>query len=175
MSVLTTTRLTLTPLSGDDAPFILELLNDPTWLRFIGDRGVRTVEQARTYIENGSNQSFSRHGFGSFLVRLTAKGKPLGVCGLYQRDYLPGPDVGFAFLPAHTGQGYAHEATAAIMAHGRTALGLTRFLAICSPDNASSVKLLAKLGLRFDRTIRAPAGNEDLSLFTSDPAPAVAT
>ena len=175
MSVLTTTRLTLAPLSVDDAPFMLELLNDPTWLRFIGDRGVRTIEQARTYIENGSIQSFVRHGFGSFLVRLTATGTPLGVCGLYQRDYLPGPDVGFAFLPSHTGQGYAHEATAAIMAHGRTALHLNRFLAICSPDNAASVKLLGNLGLRFDRTIRAPGGNEDLSLFTTDPAPAVAT
>lgn len=172
MSVLTTTRLTLAPLAPDDAAFMLELLNDPAWLRFIGDRGVRSVDQARAYIETGSVQSFARHGFGSFLVRLTATGTPLGVCGLYQRDYLPGPDVGFAFLPSSTGRGYAHEATAALMAHGRAALGLTRFLAICSPDNAASVKLLGKLGLRLDRTIRAPAGNEDLLLFTSDPAPA---
>ena len=170
MSVLTTARLTLSPLSPDDAPFMLALLNDPAWLRFIGDRGVRTLDQARAYIENGSVQSFARHGFGSFLVRLTATGIPLGVCGLYQRDYLPGPDVGFAFLPAYNGQGYAHEATAALMTHGRTALGHPRFLAICSPDNAASVKLLTKLGLRFDRTVRAPAGNEDLSLFTTDPA-----
>ena len=130
-----------------------------------------TLDQARAYIENGSVHSFATHGFGSFLVRLTATGAPVGVCGLYRRDYLPSPDVGFAFLPAFTGQGYAYEATAALMAHGRTALSHTRFLAICSPANAASVKLLGKLGLRFDRTIRAPGGNEDLSLFTTDPAP----
>lgn len=175
MSVLTTARLTLSPLTPEDAPFVLELVNDRAWLRFIGDRGVRTLAQARAYIENGSVQSFARHGFGSFLVRLAATGTPLGVCGLYRRDYLPGPDVGFALLPAFTGQGYAYEAAAAVMTHGRTVLGLTSLLAICSPDNAASVKLLGKLGLRFDHTIRAPAGNEDLLVFTTDPSPAAAT
>ncbi len=174
LSAFTTPRLTLTPLSTDDAPFILTLLNDPGWLRFIGDRGVRTVDQARAYIENGSVQSYARHGFGAFLVRLTATGIPLGVCGLYQRDFLPGPDIGFAFLPQFTGHGYAREATSAIMTHARAALGHTRFLAIAAPDNTASLKLLAKLGLRFDRAIRVAADREELSLYTTDPAPAAA-
>jgi len=154
---------------------MLELLNDPTWIRFIGDRGVPHRRAGPLLHRERLHPKLRPSRLRFILVRLTATSTPLGVCGLYQRDYLPGPDVGFAFLPASTGQGFAHEATSAIMAHGRTALHLNRFLAICSPDNAASVKLLGKLGLRFDRTIRAPGGNEDLSLFTTDPTPAVAT
>ena len=168
MPSLSTVRLTLAPVTVDDAPFILALLNDPTWLRFIGDRGVRTLDQARHYIEHGSIRSFARHGFGSFVVRRTADGAPVGACGLYQRDYLPGPDVGFAFFPGFTRQGYAFEAASAVLAHGRADLGLTRILAICSPDNVASIALLTKLGLRFDRSIRIADGSEELSLFTTD-------
>jgi RimJ/RimL family protein N-acetyltransferase len=171
MPALTTARLTLTPISAADAPFMLTLLNDPSWLRYIGDRGIRTVDQARAYIENGSIHSFAHHGFGSFVVRITATGAPIGVCGLYQRDYLPAPDVGFAFLPPFTGQGYASEATAATLAHGRTTLGMPRILAITTPANTASVKLLSKLGLRFEKMIAAPTGTEELRLFTTEPAP----
>ena len=175
MPALTTARLTLTPMSVDDAPFMLALLNEPSWLRFIGDRGIRTLDQARTYIENGSVQSFARHGFGSFLVRLTATGTPIGTCGLYQRDTLPATDIGFAFLSQFTGRGYAFEAATAIMAHGRTDLGLKRILAITSPDNTASIKLLTKLGLRFDQMISLAADRAEVRLFTTEPPPTTDT
>lgn len=174
MPALTTARLTLTPMSVDDAPFMLALLNDPAWLRFIGDRGIRTLDQARNYIENGSVQSFVRHGFGSFLVRLTATHTPIGTCGFYQRDTLPAADIGFAFLPPFTGHGYAFEAASALMAHGRTTLGLDRILAITSPDNITSIKLLEKLGLRFGKMLRLTGDSPEVRLFTTDPATALA-
>lgn len=172
MPALTTARLTLTPISAADASFMLTLLNDPSWLRAIGDRGIRTVDQARAYIENGSVQSFAQRGFGSFLVRLKTTLTPIGVCGLYRRDTLSDPDIGFAFLPQFTGQGYAFEAAAATLAHGHTTLGMPRILAITTPANTASIKLLGKLGLRFEKMIAAPIGNEELRLFTTEPAPA---
>lgn len=171
MPALTTARLTLTPMSPADAPFMLGLLNEPAWLRSIGDRGIRTIDQAREYIEQGSVRSFAQRGFGSFLVRVKTAGIPIGVCGLYQRDYLPDPDIGFAFLPQFTGQGYALESAAATLAHGRTTLNLPRILAITTPANTASIRLLDKLGLRFDRLIRVPTRDEELRLFTTDPAP----
>ncbi len=169
MPALTTARLTLTPMSIDDAPFMLALLNDSSWLRFIGDRGIRTLDQARMYIENGSVQSFAQRGFGSFLVRVEATGTPIGTCGFYQRDTLPAADIGFAFLPQYTGQGYALEATTELMKHGRTALGFDHILAITSPDNTASIKLLTNLGLRFDRIIRLTADAGEVRLFTTEP------
>ena len=168
MKVLETDRLILRWLSTDDAEFILELLNDPAFLRFIGDKGVRTLEDARNYILNGPVDMYTRLGFGLYRVGLKESGIPIGICGLIKRDGLDDVDLGFAFLPQFRAQGYAYEAAAAVMTYGKVALGLKRIVAITSPDNDASGRLLEKLGLRFERMIRLSAGAEEVRLFVSD-------
>jgi [ribosomal protein S5]-alanine N-acetyltransferase len=153
---LTTPRLTLRRMAPGDAAFMLALLNTPGWLRFIGDRGVRTLAQAEQYIVNGPMATVAARGFGFDVVTLTASGEPIGICGLAQRDYLDAPDIGFAFLPDFGGQGFALEAAQAVMAQARGALGLARILATTRPDNVSSQRLLEKIGLRLDRTMPHP-------------------
>jgi len=162
---LATSRLQLRRLTADDAPFILELLNEPSWIRFIGDRGVRTLDDARRYIAEGPVAMYERHGVGLLLVESKSDGDRLGMCGLLRRDALPDPDIGFAFLPRHWGKGYALEAAAAVLEHARTGLGFSRIVAITSIDNESSIRLLEKLGMAFQRVIRMPGEDEDLNLF----------
>ncbi|HEU5097697.1 MAG TPA: GNAT family N-acetyltransferase [Roseiflexaceae bacterium] len=147
--VLETDRLILRRFSAGDAAFILELVNDPGWLRFIGDRGVRTLEDARNYIQNGPVEMYDRLGFGLYAVDLKGGGTPIGMCGLLKRATLPAVDLGFAFLPRFAGQGYAAEAAAAVLAYAHQALGLARVLAITSPDNTRSIKLLERIGFQF--------------------------
>lgn len=146
MSVLDTERLRLRPLVGADAPFIVELLNEPGWLRFIGDRGVRDLETARAYIENGPRVMYARLGFGLYCVE-SKQGTPLGMCGLLKRDNLEYVDLGFAFLARYQGFGYAREAAAASLAEARS-LGLTQVAAITNPDNLRSIRLLESLGFK---------------------------
>jgi RimJ/RimL family protein N-acetyltransferase len=166
--VLETERLILRRLSTDDAGFILELLNEPSFLRYIGDKGVRTIEDARRYILSGPVESYERNGFGLYLVELKDGGLPVGISGLVKRDALEHPDVGFAFLPAYWSKGYAFEAVSAVMAYAREVLGLTRILAITTPDNEASAGLLIKLGLRLERMIRLSEGEPQIKLFTTD-------
>src|SRR5215217_7318070 len=142
MNVLETERLRLRWLVAEDAPFILELVNDPDWLRFIGDRGVRTLEDARGYILNGPVAMYRRAGFGLYLVELKQSAMPIGMCGLIQRAGLADIDIGFAFLPTFGGQGYAYEAASAIMTYAQDTLGLNRVVAIAAPDNQRSIRLL---------------------------------
>jgi RimJ/RimL family protein N-acetyltransferase len=169
MNVLETDRLLLRKLSADDdAAFILQLVNEPSWLRFIGDRGVRTLEDARGYILKGPMEMYRRFGFGLYLVVNKADGVPMGLCGLLKRDSLPDVDIGFAFLPRFWGQGYAHEAAAAVLAQGQNTFGLRRILAITSPDNHSSIKLLEKLGLRFQQLTRLSSDADEVKLFALD-------
>lgn len=168
MQILETERLALREMTADDAPFVLRLVNEPSWLRFIGDRGVRTIADAEGYVAKGPAVSYAQHGFGLWLVARKADGTPLGLCGLLQRDTLEHPDLGFAFLPEFGGQGYAHEAAAATLAHGRRALGLKRVLAITAPDNARSIHLLGKLGFRFERMIRLVPDKPESRLFVSE-------
>jgi RimJ/RimL family protein N-acetyltransferase len=151
LHVLETERLVLRWLAAEDADFILELMNDPDWLRYIGDRGIRTADDARNYIATGPVAMYSRLGFGLYAVELKESHAPIGICGLLKRDWLEEVDVGFAFLPAFRGMGYAHEAAAATLEHARTALGRDRILAIVSPENDDSIRLLTKLGLTFER------------------------
>lgn len=125
MNVLETDRLILRWLSPEDAEFILRLLNEPSWLRFIGDKGVRTIEDARAYILKGPIDMYSRLGFGLYLVELKEPAFPIGMCGFIKRDSLEDVDIGFAFLPAYWGKGYAYEAAAAVMAYGEKYLGST--------------------------------------------------
>lgn len=165
MKVLETDRLVLRRMSVEDAGFMLGLLNEPSWLRFIGDRGVRTLEHARAYILKGPVEMYDRLGFGLYVTELKEEGVPIGICGLVKRDFLDDVDIGFALLPGFWSQGYAYEAAAAVMAHGKGALGLKRIVAITNPENHSSIRLLEKLGLKFDRMIRATADGPEIRLF----------
>ncbi|WP_280152344.1 GNAT family N-acetyltransferase [Piscinibacter sp. XHJ-5] len=165
--VLETERLVLRHIEADDAAFILELLNEPGWLRFIGDRGVRTLQGARDYIRNGPAAMIERHGFGLFLVELKADGTPLGMCGLIKRDGLSDVDIGFAFLERHGRKGYALESASAVMDHARAVLGLSRVVAITSVDNHASIRLLEKIGLRFVRMVTLPGNDEEIRLFAT--------
>lgn len=167
--ILETDRLALrqlSPADDNDAAFILELLNEPSWLRFIGDKNVHTLDDARNYIANGPAAMYARVGFGLYLTALKETGEPIGICGLIKRDGLEDVDIGFAFLPRHWSKGYAYEAAAATLAHGRDALGLKRIVAITSIDNHSSIKLLQKIGLQFEKTLTLPGDDEPLSFFS---------
>lgn len=168
MTILETDRLEIRHFKLDDAPFIVALLNDPSFLRFIGDRGVRTREDARAYLQNGPIASYRLHGYGLFRTSLKAERTPIGMCGLLKRDYLDAPDIGFAFLPPYRAQGYAFEAAAAVIAHGRQQLGLTRIAAIVSPDNERSIRLLDKLGLHAVGRVRNGPDDDETMLFMSD-------
>ena len=150
-------RLELRKLTIVDAPFILELLNDGDFHRYIGDRGVRTLADAENYIQQGPAVSYARHGHGLYLVVRREDGARLGICGLIKRDTLPCEDIGYAFLPAWRGQGYAIEAARAAMADGRERLG--------TPGNERSVRLLAKLGLSQGKRVRLGAGEEECLLL----------
>ena len=164
-AVLDTARLALFRLTPDDASFIVELLNDPSFLRFIGDRGVRTEDDARRYIETGPMASYERFGFGLYRVDLKAAAEPIGICGLLKRDTLPDADVGFALLPRFRARGYALEAAAAVLASARAMHGVERVLAITALDNVISIGLLEKLGFRFERRARLSDGAAELNVF----------
>ena len=166
--VLETERLFLRHLTPDDDTFILELLNEPGFLENIGDRQVRTLEEARRYVADGPAASYAQHGFGLWWVGLKATAEPVGICGLIKRDVLDHPDIGYAFLARFSGQGFASEAGAAVLAYGRNALGLTRIVAITKPDNDGSIRLLEKIGLKFDGMVTLPDHGGDSRYLISD-------
>jgi RimJ/RimL family protein N-acetyltransferase len=165
MTLFETPRLAFRPLTPADAPFIVALVNDPDWLRFIGDRNVRSVGDAVGYIRNGPMASYARHGFGLWRAALRDSDTPIGICGLLQRDVLPHPDLGFAYLPAHRGRGYGVEAATATLAYGRKEFGFRRVLAFTSPENERSMALLRKAGMRFEGTIRLARDQGESRLF----------
>jgi [ribosomal protein S5]-alanine N-acetyltransferase len=181
MAVCETSRLQVRRLHADDAAFILQLLNEPSFLENIGDRGVRTLDDARAYIANGPLTSYGKYGFGLFHVSLRDSGQhsdkyvdqnagkypdhAIGMCGLLKRDWLDDVDVGFAFLPRFWGMGYAYESSVAIIEWARRSLGVTRVVGITKPDNQGSIRVLKKLGLRFERIVTSPEGQQS-SLFT---------
>jgi RimJ/RimL family protein N-acetyltransferase len=164
MNVIQTERLVLRYLDPYDDAFILELLNDAAFLRFIGDKGVRTLGDAREYMLKGPIDSYGRHGFGLYATCLL-DGTPAGICGLVKRDGLADVDVGFAFLSRHCSKGYATESAAAVLAHARQALRLQRIVAITSPENSASIAVLEKIGLKFERMIRLAQHGPELKLF----------
>jgi RimJ/RimL family protein N-acetyltransferase len=165
MSVLETERLTLREFVAGDAPFILALLNDPAWLHYIGDKNIRTLDDARAYIERVPAAMVARHGFGLYAVSLKNDGTPVGMCGLIKRDTLDDVDIGFAFLPQYCGAGYAREAAEAVLDDGRERLGMTRVVAITMPENRRSVRLLEQLGFLFERAVPSETGAVELNLF----------
>ena len=167
MNRIDTGRLELRPFTADDADFVLRLLNEPSFLRYIGDRGVHSRDDAVKYIADGPVAGYARDGHGLMRVVRKADGAALGMCGVLKRDTLPDPDLGFSFFPEYWSQGYAFESAHAAMRHAREALGLCRILAITTRDNGPSMRLLGKLGFSFDRMIAM--GVEELCLFVNAP------
>ena len=166
MEVLQTGRLRIRELDSDaDAAFVCELLNTPKFLKYIGDRGVRTVDEAREFIESRYRQSYRNHGYGLYLVEVVRDQMPIGICGFVRREALDGPDIGFAFLPEHESRGYGYEAAQAMMSYGREVVGFDRVLAITSLDNHASIRLLGKLGFQFESLRDSPEG-EQIRLFS---------
>ncbi len=166
--MLETERLLIDTFTVDDAPFMLALLNTPGWLEFIGDRGLRTLEDARQYILNNPISSYRQYGFGPYAVRLKSNGAPIGMCGLHKRTFLPDIDIGFAFLPDYAGQGYGYESASALIGYGRDVLGFPRITGITKPTNANSIRLLEKLGLRFEKNVRFGTNVDESLLFSMD-------
>lgn len=158
MSVIETARLRLHHFVPDDAEFILQLVNEPSWLEFIGDKGVRNLDDARNYLVNGPLAMYQHCGHGLYRVDLASTGQAIGMCGLIRRDTLEHVDIGYALLPAHWGQGYAAEAAQATLNYARDDLGLRRVLAITSPHNVRSIGLLEKMGLRLERSTELTPG-----------------
>jgi len=168
MVVLETERLRLRELEAADAAFILELVNEPDWLRFIGDRGIRDLDAARNYIEQGPRAMQAKHGFGLWCVESRADGTALGMCGLIKRDTLEHVDIGFAFLARHRGRGYAREAAQGTLAHAG-GLGLKTLAAITDPANARSIHLLEGLGFRFQEQRSLSPDAEPLCIYLREP------
>lgn len=173
MTRLETQRLIIEELNPGDAAFVLELLNDSAFIEHIGDRNVRTLEQALAYLEEKIVASYSRNGFGMYAVRLKQGGNPVGMCGLVKRESLMDIDIGYGFLPVARGYGYALESALAIKNWATETLGMERLVAIVSPDNQPSVTLLEKLGMRFETMIRLVEGDEDICLYAWNAGSAV--
>jgi RimJ/RimL family protein N-acetyltransferase len=162
---LQTARLDIVPLSLADAPFIRVLVNDPDWIRFIGDKHVHSLADAEAYLRNGPLAMYAKHGLGLFKVVERARQRAVGMCGLIRRDGLDDVDIGFAFLADARGRGYAQEAAAAVLGHGFAKLGLQRIVAITDVDNHASARVLEKIGMRFVRTTHLPNDATELRLY----------
>ena len=178
MKILETERLNLRQIEASDDEFILDLLNQPSFIKNIGDRNVRTLQQAREAIENRYRQSYTENGFGLYAVELKAAAedqkpktesqRPIGICGFVRREGLADVDIGFAFLPQFERKGYAFESASAMMEYGREVLNLRRIVAIVAPHNESSIRLLGNLGFEFEGLITLPNDTEEIKLFASD-------
>ncbi len=166
MIILETNRLLLRQFKTTDASFIVLLLNNPSWLHYIGDRNVRTLDDACEYLINGPMKSYRENGFGLSMVALKNGNIPIGMCGLIKRESLEYPDIGFALLPEFTGNGYAFEIASATLVHAKNKPGLEKIVAITSLDNARSIALLNKLGLHFKKMIQMSDKEDSLMLFT---------
>jgi RimJ/RimL family protein N-acetyltransferase len=166
MKILETERLNLRETSADDAEFMLDLLNQPSFIKYIGDRNVRTIAESKEFIETRYVKSYRDNGFGLYVVELKSDNTPIGICGFVKRDTLPEPDIGFAFLPQFCGQGFAVESAAGSMKYGEETLGFTKVLAITTQNNESSGKLLSKVGFKFVELVKMPHDDDELKLFS---------
>jgi RimJ/RimL family protein N-acetyltransferase len=162
--VLETDRICLREYTTDDAPFMLRLVNEPSWLQFIGDRKVYTLDGAKRYLQEGSIKSYARHGYGFWKVELKSTGEAMGSAGLAKRDYLEDVDLGFAFLPEFTGKGYAYEIANAIVDYAKKQLSLPKLVAFTTKENTSSIKLLMKLGFQYEYALMLEG--EELNLYS---------
>jgi len=163
-----TDRLKLREFIKDDAPFLLELLNTPAWIKFIGDRNIKTIDAARDYATNRLISSYHRFGFGLYMVERKEDSTPIGMCGLVRREALEDVDLGFAFLPQYQGMGYAEEAGAATMALAKKKVKSKRLVAITMVDNSNSINLLRKLGFNFEKTVNFPGEDQTLMMYSID-------
>ncbi len=163
---LSTERLHLRKLNTGDAEFALRLLNTEGWLKYIGDRGVRTLDDAEEYIRSRVLAHYEQFGFGPYGVSLSGSPELIGFSGLFRRDFLEYPDLGFAFLPEYSGNGYAFEASEAVLIEARGNLKLRKLLAFTVKDNFRSAKLLAKLGMQFEKMIPYPGEEEEMMLYS---------
>lgn len=169
---IATARLKLRPLKAADADFILELVNEPAWLRYIGDRNIRDRLAAEAYIEK-CRAMHREHGVGSLAVEIVATGEVAGICGLLQREAATELDLGFALLGRFRGQGIAHEAALALLHHGHVTLGRERLLALVHPENAASIALLTKLGFRYESARPNAHGTAETHVFVHTKADSV--
>jgi [ribosomal protein S5]-alanine N-acetyltransferase len=168
MNAIETARMTLRPMVEEDAEFILELLNESSFIQNIGDRHVRTIDDARSYIVNGPMASYEKNGFGLCLVVLKETGESIGMCGLIRRNGLDDVDIGYALLPRFWSKGYAVEAAQAVKAYAKDVIGLKRIVAITDPANQGSIRVLEKIGLRFERMVRLSVDDIELKLFGAE-------
>src|SRR6266404_1837525 len=166
--IIETDRLRLRRLSVDDVEFILRLLNEPSFIHNIGDRGVRTVDDARGYIVKGPITSYEKFGFGLWMVETKSPATPIGICGLLKRDVLEDVDIGYALLPEFWSQGYALESASAVTSYASESLGLKRVVAVVNADNQSSIRLLEKMGFKYERMVRLSEGAAEIKLFAAD-------
>lgn len=168
MQTLETERLLLRPLTNNDAEFILELLNDPAFIQNIGDRKVRSLDGAKAYITNGAVASYTKNGFGLYLVSLKETGESMGICGLIKRETLGDVDIGYAFLPRFWSKGYAVEAALVMKQFARDTVGLKRIVAITDPNNSGSIRVLEKIGMKFEKMVKLAQDDIELKLFAVD-------
>lgn len=165
MTMLETGRLKLTQLSYDHCEFVFELVNEPSFAQFVGDKDVHSLDDARRYLQDGPIANVERHGYGLFLVELRESGEQAGMCGLLKREGFDCPDLGFAFLERYRANGYASEAAAAVLQYGFETLGLGRIIAIADPRNEPSIRILRKLGFEYERQVRMPGDDHDIALY----------
>ena len=162
MEILETERLQILEFTKKDAAFMLELVNEPAWIEFIGDKNVNNLEEAANFIENKLRPSYKENGFGLFLVKLKEPNISIGMCGLVNRPGLDNIDIGFAFLAAHRKKGYAFESSKAMIKYAKDTLKIPTLVAITNPNNEASGKLLEKLGFRFDTLIDLAEDGKDV-------------
>jgi RimJ/RimL family protein N-acetyltransferase len=164
--IIETERLILRKIEESDCEFVYKLLNSPGWLKYIGDRGINDLEDARNYIREKVVSLYDQHGYGPYGVRTKLNNSLIGFCGLFKRDFLEDADIGFAFLPEHSGKGYAIESAVAVLEYARDVIGLRRIIAITLEQNERSINVLNKLGMVFERKIQYPDGGEELIQFS---------
>ncbi|MBT8089042.1 MAG: GNAT family N-acetyltransferase [Gammaproteobacteria bacterium] len=163
---LETERLSLRRITLQDADLMLAIWNDPAFMRHVGDRGIRTANEAKAALKEGAFKLYDDYGYGPYCMSLKQRGARIGICGLFRRDNLDDPDIGFATLPNYCGMGFAAEAAHAVLAHARDDLGIQRLTAIVSPENRASIRLIEKLGMSFERGITMPGEEDDISLYS---------
>jgi len=163
--LIETERLHLRPVTVNDTELMLAIWNDPAFIRNVSDRGIRTIEQAREAIEGGAQKLFEDYGYGPYCMSLKTDGTMIGICGLFKRENLEDPDIGFGVLPDYCGEGFAGEAAVAVVDYARNELGIEMLTAIVSPTNAPSIGLIEKLGLTFDKMITMPGDDDAICLY----------
>ena len=163
--IIETERLRLREFNSTDGELIFELLNSQGWLKYIGSRSIATIDDAVNYIETKLQKGYRESGFGFYLVELKATGVKTGMCGLVKREGLDDVDIGFALLPQYENKGYAYESSMAVIQYAKNKLKINKLAAITMPSNFTSVKLLEKLGMKFDKKISLPGDPEELFLY----------